>query len=209
MTVPIGVFGGIFDPVHFGHLATARLACDFFHLGTIIFIPAGVPPHKRATVAASPKHRLAMLERALAPLPDAVIWDREITSTEISYTIDTLGELREVYPDCPLHFIIGADNLHEMSTWHRCRELLDMVTLCVADRPGFSMETPDALAGARIEMFPSPSWGLSSTQLRAYLANGYSCQYLLPDAVCEYISDNALYRTYDDPVGSLHCGRKH
>ena len=200
MTVPIGVLGGIFDPVHFGHLAIARLACDFFHLDKIVFIPAGVPPHKQTTVTASPEHRLAMLERALAPLPEASIWDREITSTEISYTVDTLVKLREVYPGCPLFFVVGADNLREIPTWHRYRELLDMITLCVTDRPGFSMEVPAVLAGARIETFPSPSWGLSSTQLRAYLAEGYRCRYLLPDTVCEYISDNALYRTYDDPA---------
>jgi nicotinate-nucleotide adenylyltransferase len=209
MTVPIGVLGGIFDPVHFGHLATAALARDFFHLEKIIFIPAGVPPHKRATVAASPVHRLAMVRLALHNEAGAIIWDREITSTGVSYTVDTLAALHESFRGAPLFFIVGADNLHEIYTWHRYREILEMATLCVAHRPGYSMEIPETLAGARIEPFPSPSWGLSSTQLRGYLSSGYTCTHLLPDTVREYISVNGLYRTCEEPAGKVQCRQVH
>jgi nicotinate-nucleotide adenylyltransferase len=205
MTAPIGVLGGIFDPVHFGHLATARLAGDFFHLDQIFFVPAGVPPHKRSTVSASPDHRLAMLKLALTGESGATIWDGEINSPRVSYTVDTLGAIQESFPASPLYFIVGADNLHEIHTWHRYRAILAMVTLCVAERPGFSMEVPDTLAEANIEFFPSPQWGLSSTQVRRYLASGYSCRHLLPGTVREYISSNGLYRTCDDRTETVQC----
>lgn len=209
MAEPIGVLGGIFDPVHFGHLATARLACDCFHLKKIIYIPAGVPPHKSATVTASPSERLAMLRLALAEEPGVEIWDKEITRPEVSYTIDTLVELARLYPGVPVYFIVGADNLHEIHTWHRYREILERVTLCVAGRPGFTMEVPRSLAGARIKPFPSAQWGLSSTQLRDYLSKGYGCKHLLPEAVREYISVNGLYRACANRVVTVQCRQAH
>ena len=207
MIAPIGVLGGIFDPVHFGHLATARLACDYFQLNRFFYVPAGVPPHKQTTVAASPVHRLAMLQLALEGESGASIWDGEISSSRVSYTVDTLGSLRERFPETPIYFIVGADNLHEIPAWHRYRTILDMVTLCVAERPGFTMTLPDTLASARIERFPSPQWGLSSTQLRRYLSAGYSCRHLLPDKVREYIIGNGLYRTRDRETGTAPCSR--
>ncbi|MBN1760826.1 MAG: nicotinate (nicotinamide) nucleotide adenylyltransferase [Chitinispirillaceae bacterium] len=209
MTVPVGVLGGIFDPVHFGHLATASLACEFFHLEKIYFVPAGIPPHKLTTVTASASDRLAMLRLALEGEQGAAIWDSEIRRREVSYTVDTLAELRETVSDASLFFIVGADNLHEIHTWHRYRDILATVTLCVAERPGYTMEIPESLAGARIQAFPSPLWGLSSTQLRRYISTGYQCRYLLPDRVREYIFTRGLYRTCDDRTGTVQCRQAH
>ena len=209
MTVPVGVLGGIFDPVHFGHLATARIACDFFHFEKMFFVPAGTPPHKRATVIASPSDRLAMLRLALDGEAESVIWEGEIMRREVSYTVDTLAQLRETVSGAALHFIVGADNLHEIPTWHRYRDILAMVTLCVAERPGYTMEIPESLAGARIQPFPSPLWGLSSTRVRNYLSTGYGCRYLLPDRVREYIFKKELYRTGDERAGTVQCRQGH
>lgn len=194
MVQPIGVLGGIFDPVHSGHLSAAQLAAEHFNCIKILFVPSGVPPHKLNSVTASARDRLAMLELALAGNDRAEIWKNELLRGGISYTIDTLEELATVYPGVPIHFIIGADNLHEIHTWHRYREILGKVVLCVTERPGYSMDIPETLGGATIRTFPSPQWGLSSSELRLLLARGYSGKYLLPESVHEYIMKTGLYR---------------
>jgi len=190
---PIGILGGIFDPVHNGHLAVASLARDYFSLSTILFIPAGVPPHKVTTVSASPEDRLAMLRVSLATISYAEIWDKEVYQTDISYSIDTLELLRDRYPDRRFYFIVGADNLGEIQTWHRYRDILSLVTLCVTERPGYELEIPASLTGAEVKTFPSPHWGISSSLLREYLLKGYSCRHLLPESVLAYISEKKLY----------------
>ena len=98
MSKPIGVFGGIFDPVHYGHLATGMFAYEFFKLEKVIYIPAGIPPHKAATISASSVDRLAMLRIALAGESYASIWEREVHRSVVSYTIDTLENLAQIYP---------------------------------------------------------------------------------------------------------------
>jgi len=206
MKRPIGILGGIFDPVHNGHLAAAELAAEYFNCEKILFIPAGTPPHKRSTVTASAQHRLSMLRGALLGNERAEIWTNEIERTGVSYTIDTLDELAAQYPGAPLYFIIGADNLHEIHSWHRYTEILSRVTLCVTERPGFSMEVPQTLCRATIKTFPSPHWGLSSTGIRTLFAQGYSCRYLLPQNVQEYIMSNGLYRLADaDTLSGAAC----
>ncbi len=193
MSKPVGLLGGIFDPVHYGHLAAGRLAFEHFGLDRVVFIPAGVPPHKVTTVTASPLDRLSMLRIALRNETYAAIWDREVNRSCLSYTVDTLHELAGEYPDTPLYFIVGSDNLDEIHTWHHYKEILEMVTLCIAERPGYPMRVPPSLSTAIIRTFPSPCWGLSSTMLRNYVARGYQCRYLLPDGVREYIFKNGLY----------------
>lgn len=199
MSEPVGVLGGIFDPVHFGHLSAGRMACEHFHLDRLIFVPAGVPPHKVSTVTASPAERLEMLRIALRGEPDALIWEEEVHRTGVSYTIDTLRELSLAFPGAPIHFIVGADNLPEIHTWHRYREILAMVTLCITSRPGYSTVIPPDLSDADIRDFPSPELGISSSLLRGYFARGYSCRFLLPEGVREYISKKGLYRMCTDP----------
>lgn len=194
MSGPIGILGGIFDPVHNGHLAVAMLAKDFFSLSSVLFIPAGIPPHKVETVAASPEDRLMMLHRALDGIPSTEIWEQEVHQAGISYTIDTIEQIRKRYPGRSLYFIVGADNLTEIRTWNRYKDILDCVTLCVTERPGYSMEVPQSLGSADIKTFPSPCWGVSSRMLRRYLCQGYSCSHLVPEAVLRYIDKKKLYR---------------
>lgn len=190
---PIGVLGGIFDPVHNGHLALAVLAKDFFKLDKVLFVPSGNPPHKKSSVNCCASDRLEMLKIALSGEPDTQIWDLEIKRSGISYTVDTLYELKELFPG-PLYFIIGSDNLGELTTWHKYKEILNLVTLCVAHRPGFSFKIPSQIEQANILRFPSPEWGISSTMIRNYLQKGYSCRHLLPEDVIEYISNKGLYQ---------------
>lgn len=195
---PIGILGGIFDPVHNGHLAIASLARDYFSLSTVLFIPAGVPPHKITTVSASPANRLEMLRMSLEGVSYAQIWDKEVSRTGISYTVDTLELLINRFPGRKLYFLVGADNLREIQTWHRYRDILSLVTLCVTERPGYPIEIPAILAGAKVKTFPSPFWGISSSLLRDYLQKGYSCRHLLPEPVLSYIREKKLYTRSTD-----------
>jgi nicotinate-nucleotide adenylyltransferase len=189
---PIGILGGIFDPIHYGHLALAKLAQEYFNLNKIIFIPAGVPAHKSAPFA-SPEHRLAMLKLGIEEIPGFEIWQGELHRKGPSFTIDTLKELKKQYADAPLYFIIGSDNLNEISQWHRFREILTLAVFCVAHRPGHSMQVPPELASIQLKRFPGPEWKLSSTMMRQYLSTGYSCDFLLPSKVIDYIKKHGLY----------------
>ena len=188
----IGIIGGIFDPIHNGHLALAHLARDFFALEQMLIVPAGMPAHKTHPVA-SVENRLSMARLALKNDTDLTLWDGEIRRGGTSYSIDTVRALSERYPGKALYFIIGADNLREIRTWRRYEEIIDRVTLCVASRPGYSNAVPRTLKNARILFFPSPEWGISSTMIRAFLKQGFSCRNLVPDAVLEYISRHMLY----------------
>ncbi|MBD3316800.1 MAG: nicotinate (nicotinamide) nucleotide adenylyltransferase [Chitinivibrionales bacterium] len=189
----IGILGGSFDPVHYGHLAVARLAYEYLMLDRILLIPAAVPPHKRAMVGASAERRLTMLCSATDEDPAFLVSDMEIRRSGISYTVDTLQALREEFPHTEFCYLIGSDNLREIASWRHFRSILDMVTLCVAHRPGYSMSPPADIAGARMCGIPSPEWGVSSTMIRQRLAQGYSCRYLVPESVREYIACNNLY----------------
>jgi nicotinate-nucleotide adenylyltransferase len=190
---PLGIIGGSFDPVHFGHLAIARLAQEHFRLRKIYFVPASMPPHK-SLPHASPRHRLDMVKLAIKGETGFKVWDGEIRRGGKSYTLDTLKSFTRSNPHAPIYFIIGSDNLKEIPLWHKYPELLKRATFCVAHRPGHSLELPRELRSMRIKIFPSPEWKISSTMIRGYLAQGYSCEYLLPKEVLGYISKHGLYR---------------
>ncbi|GBU20765.1 nicotinate-nucleotide adenylyltransferase [Fibrobacteres bacterium R8-0-B4] len=188
----IGILGGVFDPVHCGHLAVALLAKEHFGLSEVIFVPSGAPPHK-PDVAVSSDDRLNMLKSALAGTDGCVVWDGELRRSGYSYTIDTLNELSGLYEGAKFYFIIGTDNLPEIAKWRSYEEIIAKVTFCVAFRPGYEACRPEALAAADIQDFPGPMWGSSSTMLREYLGKGHSCKFMIPDAVLEYIRDRGLY----------------
>jgi nicotinate-nucleotide adenylyltransferase len=189
----IGILGGIFDPVHNAHLALAAGAKKKFRLSKILFIPSGRPPHKART-GAPPADRLAMLCLALRQSPDSAVWDGELRRKGVSYTIDTLRALSREFPESQFYFIVGSDNLREIETWHRFRDLLAMVTLCVAHRPGFRLKIPRILRAGSIRKIPSPEMDISSTLIREKIARGRPFRHLVPKEVGEYISIRKLYK---------------
>lgn len=193
-SVRFGLFGGSFDPVHNGHIAVAALAREFLELSQIIFIPARIPPHKKRTVHASAKQRLAMLELALSSRQEAfTIYRGELEREGPSYSIDTIEAFLADSPDAEICFIVGSDNLTEIPTWHRYRDILARVTLCVAHRPGYAGAPPAELAQATIVDLPSPEWGISSTMLRELLGRGYTCDGLIPASVRSFVARHGLY----------------
>jgi nicotinate-nucleotide adenylyltransferase len=188
----IGILGGIFDPVHNGHLALAARAKKFFNLSKVLFIPSGRPPHK-ALVRASAADRLAMLCLALRNEPDFLVWDGELRRKGISYTIDTFRALAKEFPGSQFYFLVGSDNLREIETWRSFRDVLAGVTLCVAHRPGYPLKIPRILRAGSFCTFPSPELNISSTDIRGRIAKGRPFRRLVPKEVAEYISIRKLY----------------
>lgn len=209
----IGVFGGTFDPIHFGHLRLAEEIAESLGLHQVRFIPAGVPP-LRQTPRTPPEHRLAMVQAAVSGNPRFVADDREIRRTGMSYTVETLESLKRGLGGAALCLLLGADAFAGLTEWRRWRELFELAHLVVADRPGHALGAeglPEALArewrtrlaasaGALTGadhglVYPAPTTllDISASGIRRRLASGRSARYLLPAAVLDYIQDNSLY----------------
>lgn len=195
----IGLLGGTFNPVHEGHLSIAREALRLFALDAVWFIPCSVPPHKPADGLASNEDRLAMLRLALAGEPRFDALPIEFDRPGTSYTLDTVRDLQTRHPDAEFVFIVGADTLPELPTWHRPLDLLARIRIVALARPGF------VPAAAAIRL-PSP-WpeklladlrvgqpvDVSSRAVRAKIAAGQPVP-LVPESVIRYIQEHNLYR---------------
>lgn len=212
---PIGILGGTFDPVHYGHLRLAEEGREALRLDSVIWIPAGQPPH-RGTPRSTGMHRLAMVRLAIADNGAFSVDESEVEADTPSYTTVTLERLRAQFGAArPLVLLLGVDAFLGLATWHRWRELFSLAHFGIANRPGFRLqqsdlpeplatelkqrwcESPDALrasAAGRIVPFDMTLLGISATRIRLGLEGGRSCRYLLPDCVREYIEANRLYR---------------
>lgn len=212
----IGIFGGTFDPVHFGHLRLAQEAASALGLQQVRFIPAG-EPWLRDAPRASAQQRLEMVRLACAGNPLFAVDDREIRRFGPSYTVDTLSELRaELGAEQPLCLLLGADAFLGLATWHRWQDLFGLAHIAVAHRPGFAPSSwagsmppalqqalaarqttaPSALAKApagQIYIYAITPLDISASHIRTELQQGKSPRYLVPDAVLDYISQNQLY----------------
>ena len=215
MSEPLGLFGGTFDPVHFGHLRLAEESLAQLGLGGVRWIPAGQPPH-RGLPQVTAQQRLDMVTLATAGNPHFSLDASEVLASAPSYTVHTLQRLRdEVGPQQALVLLVGADAFAGLATWHRWRDILRLAHVAVSHRPGFPVEPgslpqelasefltrrlPDAgaLQGAPaggIVTFAMTQLAISATQIRKLLLNQVSARYLLPDSVLDYIQTNSLYR---------------
>jgi nicotinate-nucleotide adenylyltransferase len=217
---PVAVFGGTFDPIHFGHLRLAQELAESVHLEEVRFMPGGTPPH-RAAPQVTAEQRLEMVRLALGNNPLFKLDDREVRRRGPGYTVDTLVELRaEVGTERPLCLLLGADAFLELATWHRWHELFSLAHIIIAHRPGFPPESwparmPEPLAreySARLMRQPfavhlSAAGGIvtqaiaaldiSASMIRDSLARDVSPRYLLPDPVLDYIRTNGLYVTQE------------
>ncbi|HEV7448137.1 MAG TPA: nicotinate-nucleotide adenylyltransferase, partial [Steroidobacteraceae bacterium] len=147
---PIGLFGGTFDPIHYGHLRTAFELWQELRLSEVRFMPTGSPPHREQPYAA-PELRLAMVKAAVASQPAFVVDDREIRRTGVSYSVDTLTEVRNEFPDRSLCLLLGMDAFLGLPNWHRWRELLDLAHIVVAHRPGWKAPTMGPLGEVMVD----------------------------------------------------------
>ncbi len=214
MQRPIGIFGGTFDPIHFGHLRPALELLEELGLAQLRFIPSAVPPH-RAQPCATAEQRLTMVRLATADEPRFVVDDREVRRGGISYTVDTLYQLREALAPAPLCLLVGVDAFLGLGGWHRWEELPELAHIIVMHRPGWQLDeaAPGSTAALELlrlrrvaafeELLPRRAGGIllqpvsqlaiSATAVRQCVRKGRSIRYLLPDAVRDYIAAEGLY----------------
>jgi len=198
----IGLMGGTFDPVHYGHLVAAEEARYQFNLEKVIFIPASKPPHKTIRDITTPGQRLRMTELAVNSNPNFTVSEIEINRQGLSYTIDTVMAMKEANPDWEIYFITGADAVLEILTWKKIKELLEECFFVGATRPGFHLDTVSDTLGlltkeslAKIKTIEIPSLAISSTDIRQRVREGRPIKYLLPDEVEKFIYQNKLYQS--------------
>lgn len=192
----LGIMGGTFDPIHYGHLVCAERAACALGLDKVVFMPAGNPHFKLGQDMASALDRLAMCELACMPNQLFCVSDAEVVRAGVTYTIDTVLEMHSQLPDAELFFVIGSDAALTLPQWRRAEELSRLVTFAVLMRPGDDRARIDRLAASSafaIEVIECPLLDISSSYLRKAVGEGRSIRYLTPDAVCAYIEDRALY----------------
>lgn len=199
----LGVFGGTFDPVHYGHLLLAELCREAHRLDQVWFMPAAVPPHKSGVSLTPVARRIEMLELAIAGQPAFAVSQLEAQRGGISFTVDTLAALQAEDPQRQLFFLLGADMLADLAHWREPARLCELATLIVVPRPPCEAPPLDALAGLlgpkaleriRAHVVAMPLVGLSASEIRRRAAAGLSIKYQTPPAVEQYILHTGLYR---------------
>jgi nicotinate-nucleotide adenylyltransferase len=198
-----GIFGGTFDPAHYGHLLLAESCREQCRLDEVWFLPAAVPPHKQGRELTSAAQRIEMLELATAGNPAFSVCRYEIDRGGVSYTVDTLAHFRQQDPERELFFLMGADMFLDLPNWRETGRVCELAVPVVVRRPGTgpidfewlrglaSEERIEAMRGHQIEM---PEIGISSTDLRRHVRLGQSIRYCVPPAVEMYIQTHGLYR---------------
>lgn len=194
----LGIMGGTFDPIHFGHLFIAEEARVQFRLNSVEFIPNGSPPHKPDREITPAAHRYAMTRIAIESNSAFQCSRIEMDRPGPSYTVDTLDLIREAYPQAELFTIIGVDAIAEILTWKRPEAVIRQTTFIAAMRPGFDLRTlTERLPPAYMEkiVIAGPTaLGISSTDIRNRIRQGLPVRYLTPDGVADYIAEHRLYR---------------
>ncbi len=190
-TGKIGIYGGTFDPIHYGHLITVQSVLEQRKLDKVIFIPCYISPHKSLIVSSRPEHRLEMLRLAIDEFDYFTYSDYEVENGSISYTINTIRELKKEYDEIEL--IIGYDNLLFFETWHKPDEILQLCKLIVMQR------RIDIIPEKRNKYFDqaifvgTPLIEISSTTIRDRVKRGLPIRYMVPEAVEKYIYKKKLF----------------
>jgi len=211
----IGMLGGTFDPIHLGHLISAAYAFNHLSLDRLLLVPAAVPVHRPAHLAAPASDRLHMCRLAAAALPGFEASGLEVERTEPSYTVLTLRDLRETLgPDAELVLLVGEDNLSSLHTWRNLDEIFRLATVVILPRPATGKVDlgplraavgSDAVDRLVARMVPAPQVPVKATEVRRRVAAGEPIEGLVPASVAAYIAERGLYRA---PQGTdPRCGR--
>jgi nicotinate-nucleotide adenylyltransferase len=199
-TQRIGILGGTFDPLHYGHLAIAEEAAWFLRLSHVYMVPAARQPLKHAPQRANGQQRLEMVRLACADNPLLVPSDIEIRRPPPSYTVETLRLMRaDAGPDADLWFILGADALMQFHHWHAAAEIISLARLAAIARPGanidlHALDTTLPGLSVRTAVLEGPHLDISSSEMRERFAVGRPVRYQMPDVVLDYIDTHGLYR---------------
>ena len=186
----IGILGGSFNPVHFGHLLMAQTALDGLNLDKVLFVPANTSPFKTAKVSVSAVMRLDMLRLATQTRGQFGIYDGEIKRGGVSYTSDTVRDLTELYPATKFYLIMGCDTFVDFGKWKNTEEIIDLSTLVVINRPGYDAPIKSKFPHKAIDM---PALAIASSDIRKRVKAKKSIAYLTPDTVVDYIHKKKLY----------------
>ena len=205
----IGIMGGTFNPIHYGHLVTAQEALIQFKLDRVVFIPSGKPPHKHNSHIIDAEHRYLMTVMATASNSKFFVSRIEIDRKGKSYTIDTLRELKKIYgKNSALYFITGADAILEILTWKDTEDIFELCKFIAATRPGYNLsrleelkeklfnnkKTANVNTNEKIFVMEIPALAISSTDIRNRIKANRPINYLLPESVCNYLLKHGLYK---------------
>lgn len=200
----IGILGGTLDPIHLGHLMIAQTALEQLFLEKVIFMPSGNPPHKDYQNITEAYKRLAMVKLAIDGNNSFVCSDFELKRDGIIYTSDTLALLKDMYKEAEFYFIMGADSLFAIETWHKPEKIFKLCNIVVADRDLLNtdlIKKIDELKvryNASIFYIKSPMIHISSSYIRDCVKNGMSIRYLVGNNVADYIDKHNIYKTVTD-----------
>jgi len=183
--------GGTFDPIHNGHLVAASEVASAFDLDEVVFVPTGQPWHKKAVTSA--EHRYLMAVIATAANPSFTVSRVDIDRPGITYTVDTLTDLKKRFPDSDLFFISGADAVLQILSWKEIDRVWSLAHFVAVTRPGHKLQLPDAPKGS-ISVLEIPALAISSSDIRERVPQGRPIWYLVPDGVVQYIGKHSLYR---------------
>jgi nicotinate-nucleotide adenylyltransferase len=198
----IGIMGGTFDPIHYGHLVTAEAARDEFNLDKVVFVPSGNPPHKKDKPISPGTDRFLMTVLATSNNPYFEVSDMELKREGYTYTVDTLRDFIEIYGGgAHLYFITGADAVMEIITWKDVSTILKLCRIVSAYRPGSDINKFRSMVGelervyrSKVHLIEVPALAISSTEIRRRVSNNITIKYLLPGKVEKYIQQKGLYR---------------
>jgi nicotinate-nucleotide adenylyltransferase len=191
----IGILGGTFDPPHLGHLIVAEYVRERLGLECVVFVPAVIPPHKQQRPDITPPEgRMEMVRRAIAGNPSFDLSDIEVRRGGISFTVDTLKELRMRHPSDELYLLLGMDNVRDFGTWKDPDMIKRMARVVIMTRPGYQIG-PEARKDVKaMTLCEVPDIGISSREIRRLVAHGESVRYMVPASVLEYMTEHRLYQ---------------
>lgn len=195
----IGIFGGTFDPIHYGHLLAAQSAAEEFCLDRVIFLPTGQSPHKPCHQVTNPILRCGMVQAAIRDNPSFALSSMEAENPGIHYTYRTLQEFGRIYPNARLYFIMGEDSMDDFALWKHPQEICRLAVILVAARhDGMSrldakIEAFSKEYGADAHMLHAPNFSVSSREIRSRIRAGKSVQYMIPKEAAAWILEHSLY----------------
>lgn len=193
----VGVMGGTFDPIHHGHLVAASEAAAKFDLDEVVFVPTGNPTFKQDQDVSDAEHRYLMTVIATASNPQFTVSRVDVDRAGLTYTVDTLRDLRSQRPEADLFFITGSDAVTQILAWKDASELWDMAHFVAVTRPGHRLDVAGIPADV-VTTLEVPALSISSTDCRRRVAMGHPVWYLVPDGVVQYIAKYGLYRGLND-----------
>lgn len=197
----LGILGGTFDPVHYGHLLLAETCREQLDLTEVRLVPAGAPPHKTERGITDGHTRGDMLQLAISGYPEFVVDRREIRRTGPSFTVDTLTEYQSEFSEAELFFLMGADSLRDIPTWRQPERIAELATIVAVNRPGLPAPTNEQVLewvgpklAERIKIISMPGTDLSATAMRQRVSNGRNLRFMTPRAVEMFITQHDVYK---------------